>query len=377
VNGTDFADGLVVNWNGSPRPTTYVSATQLTAAITASDTAFLATGQAAVAITVSSGSAATSHSAKFALTALPTGSTFPAPILNSTSPISPASAAVETVAGPPVPLTVNGSGFAPCSFVEWNGSPLPTSIFVGTSGMTSLIPALNVSAVGTDRVAMSTPTPGGGTSGNAPFTVYTPTSPTTPAAGSPGGVLSLPLMSANRRYGVYVLASTDGAIEVAGSTQNIFVDDTCLGVASGCTPSTTLVSVTASGAANGDSISPSINADSTPNNTVDGRYVAFLSSATNLMSTVTNGLMSAYVRDTCAGVASGCTPSTQLVSVSTGGTQANGPTTSATIDGTGRYITFASSASNLGSMSVSGGMFLRDTCAGVASGCTPSTQPWQ
>ncbi|MEW5868603.1 MAG: C39 family peptidase, partial [Chloroflexota bacterium] len=39
VNGTNFVNGSVVRWNGSNRTTTYVSATQLTAAITAADIA--------------------------------------------------------------------------------------------------------------------------------------------------------------------------------------------------------------------------------------------------------------------------------------------------------------------------------------------------
>ena len=39
VNGTNFINGSVVRWNGSPRTTTYVSPTQLTAAITAADIA--------------------------------------------------------------------------------------------------------------------------------------------------------------------------------------------------------------------------------------------------------------------------------------------------------------------------------------------------
>ena len=65
----------------------------------------------------------------------------------------------------------------------------------------------------------------------------------------------------------------------------------------------------------------------------------------------------------------------QLVSATTGGTQANGASTSATIDATGRYITFESQASNLGAISSSGGIFVRDTCVGASPGCTPSTQP--
>jgi trimeric autotransporter adhesin len=368
VNGTGFANGLAVNWNGSPRPTTLVSATQLTAAITPADSAFLATGQAAVAITVSGSSPGTnSNSLKFPLTALTGSATLPLPATNS---ISPANAALEALTGPPVPLTVNGSGFSPCSVVQWNGASLPASIFIGTSGMTSVIPPANLTAAGTDQITVFTPAPGGGTSTGETFTVYTPGSPGNNKIS--GAALSLPLMSSDQRYAVYVLASTDGSTEVAGSTQNVFVDDTCTGVASGCTPSTTLVSAGMSNAAaNGDSIFPAISGDAS----ADGRYVSFLSAATNLEAGITNGVVNAYVRDTCIGVSSGCTPSTQLVSVTTGGTQANGATTSATIDPTGRYIIFESAASNLGAVSSSGGIFLRDTCAGVSSGCTPSTQP--
>jgi hypothetical protein len=188
-------------------------------------------------------------------------------------------------------------------------------------------------------------------------------------------------MSSDQRYGVFVLASTDGVTEIPGTTQNIFVGDTCMGVSSGCTPSTTLVSTGLNGTqANGDSILPSISSNSTgvsADMTADGRYVTFLSSATNLVTGGTSSVMNAFVRDTCARVSSGCTPSTQLVSVSTGGTQANGATTSATIDATGRYVTFVSAATNLGTGSSSGGIFLRDTCIGADPTCIPSTQALQ
>ena len=44
LNGNGFSAGSVVNWNGSPRPTTYVSDSQVTASLTASDLAAPATG---------------------------------------------------------------------------------------------------------------------------------------------------------------------------------------------------------------------------------------------------------------------------------------------------------------------------------------------
>jgi trimeric autotransporter adhesin len=368
VNGTGFVNGLVVNWNGSPRVTTFVNSTELQAAITAADTAF--SGTAAVTV---SNSATTSNSMTFSMTTPTTN--LPAPVI--TAPLSPSSAAVG---GPAFTLTVNGTAgtLLPCSVVQWNASSRTTT-FVATTGIQAMIPATDISAIGTDQVTVVTPAPGGGTSNALSFTVFTPAaSPahlaqTVAAAsevGTPAGTgsLTLPLESADKRYAVFVLASTDGETEVPGTTQNIFVRDTCAGVPSGCVPSVSAVSMGFnSNPADGDSISPSISAD--------GRYVAFLSAARNLVSSDTNGVTDVFVRDTCAGAPSGCTPSTERVSVATDGTQANGASTSATISATGRYITFLSTATNLGPLSSSaGGVFLRDTCAGAAAGCTPSTQ---
>jgi Tol biopolymer transport system component len=179
----------------------------------------------------------------------------------------------------------------------------------------------------------------------------------------------MPVMSADNRYAVFVLASSDGLTETPGSIQNVFVRDTCAGAPASCAPSTSIVSLGFnSNSADGDSISPSISAD--------GRYVAFVSSARNLVDSDTNGVADVFVRDTCAGAASGCAPSTQRVSVATDGTQGNEASASGTISATGRYVTFRSAATNLDPASPpnSSGIFLRDTCAGAPSGCTPSTQ---
>jgi hypothetical protein len=48
VNGSNFINGSVVRWNGANRTTTFVSATQLTAAITAADIATAGTAQVTV-----------------------------------------------------------------------------------------------------------------------------------------------------------------------------------------------------------------------------------------------------------------------------------------------------------------------------------------
>ncbi len=56
VNGQNFKSGAVVQWNGSARTTTFVSATQLTAAILATDVA--AAGTAQVTVSASTGTTA-------------------------------------------------------------------------------------------------------------------------------------------------------------------------------------------------------------------------------------------------------------------------------------------------------------------------------
>src|SRR5579884_3732315 len=48
VNGTGFVSSSVVNWNGSPRATTFVSASQVTAAILAADVATAGTASVTV-----------------------------------------------------------------------------------------------------------------------------------------------------------------------------------------------------------------------------------------------------------------------------------------------------------------------------------------
>lgn len=94
----------------------------------------------------------------------------------------------------------------------------------------------------------------------------------------------------------------------------------------------------------------------------DGRYVAFASDSTRIVSGDTNGRTDVFLRDRETGT-------TVRVSVSSTGAQANGssapPFGSVTPDG--RYVTFMSSASNLvpGDTNEVGEVFLRDTAAGT------------
>jgi len=99
------------------------------------------------------------------------------------------------------------------------------------------------------------------------------------------------------------------------------------------TGQTTRVSVTSDGGpANGDSSSPAISAD--------GRYLAFASEATDLVSDDTNGFDDVYLHDRLTG-------ETTRVSLSSAGTEGNSWSRFPAISANGRYVAFLSQASDL------------------------------
>lgn len=139
---------------------------------------------------------------------------------------------------------------------------------------------------------------------------------------------SQPYLSSDGRFVAFPSDATD---LVAGDTNNcldIFIQDRQAGVIN-------RVSVATDGTqGNKESRGPaSISSD--------GRYVAFESSATNLVAGDTNGSMDVFVHDRQTGI-------TTRVSVSSDGEQANtGCSLNANISADGRYITFESDATNL------------------------------
>lgn len=152
--------------------------------------------------------------------------------------------------------------------------------------------------------------------------------------------------------------------------------------ASGCNtgspPTTTLVSVAPDGvtAGNGDSYNPVLSPD--------GQYVSFVSLATNLVSNVfLDGVTpQVFIRATCGGVTTtGCLPTTYLVSSPNLATPGNGPSSNPAISNDGLYVSFTSTATNLGATAPNPGggqeIFTRSTCVTTLSestnDCTPIT----
>jgi hypothetical protein len=158
VNGSSFVNGSTVQWNGTSRSTTYVSATQLTAAITAADIA--TTGSASVTVFTPAPGGGTSNAQTFTISS-PTN---PVP---ATTGLSPAS---TTAGGAAFTLTINGSSFVNGSTVQWNGTSRSTT-YVSATQLTAAITAADIATAGSASVTVFTPAPGGGTSNAQTFTI--------------------------------------------------------------------------------------------------------------------------------------------------------------------------------------------------------------
>jgi Tol biopolymer transport system component len=120
-------------------------------------------------------------------------------------------------------------------------------------------------------------------------------------------------------------------------------------------PTTTRVSVSSAGAqADRDTYAAAISAD--------GRYVVLNSIARNLVPGDTNDASDVFVHNRVSG-------QTTRISVSTGGLQGNGSSDSAAMSANGRYIVFASTASNLvdGDTNHASDVFLHDQASGVTT----------
>jgi Tol biopolymer transport system component len=168
-----------------------------------------------------------------------------------------------------------------------------------------------------------------------------------PAIDPGNGTSSVPSISADGRFVAFVSFSTD--LVPGGTGQQVYLRDRQTG-------QTTLVSRSSSGAVSDGTVNgaPSISAD--------GRFIAFVSNAANLVAGVSGQQI--YLRDRMTGA-------TTLVSKDNSSTPVpgNGDSNTPAISGDGQFIVFASSATNLG---VAGGnqqIYVHDRLTG-ANGTT-------
>lgn len=306
-------------------------------------------------------------------------------------------------------LFVSGSQIISTTTVQWNGADVPTTFNQSSGQLLATIPAADVQAPGTAQVTVTSPAPGGGRSFAVAFTVnpaqtggptITSISPSSAAVNSQaftltvtgtnftcsdyvtwnGGVRTPPAGStcSSTQLTAQILATDLTTAQVA----SVAVHTSQLGVAS---PSASfqvessksasaifpqVVSAAAGRAtADGQSSSPAIS--------VDGRYVAFYSKARNLVASGSAG--NVFLRDTCLGQAGNCSQTTTPVDVGVNGAAPNGAAENhVAISADGRYVAFASDATNLTHSQASGAahprVFVRDMCVGTLAVAPCSVQ---
>ena len=203
------------------------------------------------------------------------------------------------------------------------------------------------------------------------------------ADGNPGNGDSYnPVISSDGQYVAFVSVATNlvSGVSVDGFTPQVYLRATCgvlpPAVSSGCTPTTYLVSsVNGVTPANGPSSHPSI--------ALSGLFVSFSSTASNLGAPNPSSRSEIFEQSTCVTTVNQtgntCAPSLILISTPDGITPADGQNAESAISSDGRFVAFASTATNLGTNAGAfQQIYARDTCTGFVVGtltaCTPATR---
>jgi tricorn protease-like protein len=158
-----------------------------------------------------------------------------------------------------------------------------------------------------------------------------------------GGASSNPSISSDGRFVAFESLATNLVADDTNGLADIFVHDRTTGA-------TTRVSVVDSSGAQATG-----GASSNPSISPDGRFVAFESLATNLVTGDTNGLGDVFVHDRQ-------TDRTTRVSVASGGAEGNNDSFAPSISSDGDFVAFESDATNLvaGDTNTRRDIFVRD-----------------
>lgn len=160
------------------------------------------------------------------------------------------------------------------------------------------------------------------------------------------GASFTPALSADGRIVAFVSLASNLVANDTNNTRDVFVRDQLLGA-------TQRISVSSADAqASDESWQPAVSGD--------GRYTAFASKANNLVTGDTNGTWDVFLRDLQAGT-------TERVSLSTAGDQPDNFCFQPSLSWDGRYVCFMSPASNLVPGDTNGvkDIFVRDRLTGV------------
>lgn len=393
VTGTGFVPQSIATLNGKNITTNFSSPTSLQALVDGND--LVAPGTEEISVINPAPGGGVSNQ-------LPLSILNPIPTLTSVTPTSiQAGAAPQTIA-------VAGTGFVnQFTSVTLNGAPLLTTIS-GTTAASISLTAGDQLFGGVNQIAAVNPGPGGGASAILTFAVNPthllglPILVDLAADGSQantgicGGVASCqngtlglttatvgPSTSNTGQFVAFASVSHNLVLSDTNPSNDVYLRNTCLGVAA-CVPLTSVISLGPSGnAANGSSSEPTIN--------LTGTTAAFTSLATNLVTSVAvpAGMTQVYWRPICVeSTTTSCTTITsstavpQLISIAADGQSAgNGPSYNPVISADGQYVAFVSLATNLVSDITPSGtipqVYIRNTCdistATTTSTCVPTT----
>ncbi len=356
-SGFDLASEVLVN--GTGRPTTFKSASSLTADLATGDLA--AAGTYTVQVENPTPGGGSSQVLFFSVVPATSGAGLPTLV-----DLAPDGAQAND--GVSAPSQVGPSIDTTGRYVAY------TSSSTNLLQTTTLIPppVLNPLTNGTSNIFVRD-TCLGDTVNCAPREVLVDVNPANVIANGPS--FSPVVNSTGAEIVAYVSLASDlvSGIAFDGTTSQIFATNPCITATSGCTVTTNLMSIGSDGisAGNGPSIEPSIS--------TEGRFVAFASTATNLVSTPTGGAQEIYVRDTCLSQPTTCVPETYLVSATnftSSATAANGSSFEPVVvsSKTGQFVAFASTATNLVSGTTGTTEIYRaGLCIGITKGCTAAS----
>jgi len=161
VTGSDFRRNSVVLWNGAERPTTWLGESRLQAVIGAADIA--APGTVQVRVRARGAKGGESEPVAFTVAAGATASAAAAPANNPVPSLASLAPTLVAAGGESFRLLVSGAGFASGVSLRWNGTARPTTRTSSTA-LFALIDRSDIAAVGTGRVSILNPAPGGGSS---------------------------------------------------------------------------------------------------------------------------------------------------------------------------------------------------------------------
>ncbi len=373
VSGIGFVTNSTVMINGAPHATVFGNSTQIQTTLTAADLA--AGGVDQVQVFSPGPGGGTSNPLTFAVDPSDSAGL---PVLVDLAPSgaqanngvcgTPCTSGVPTLAtaGPSASMTGEFVAFASNSTNLLSTVTQPNLLTNGTSGIFYRDTCLSGTSAGSSCVpkTLLITTGTGGNPANGPSSE--------PSLDSSGDDVAFTSTASN-------LVSY---VTTPVGTRQVYWQPTCETNSSSTACAPVLVSLSADGATagNGESYNPVISPD--------GQYVAFVSLATNLVSGVSvDGVTpQVYIRTICAGAipstqTSSCVPTTYLVSTPDGVTPGDEPSSDPAISNTGLYVSFSSTATNLGPTAPNPGgaqeIFERATCVTtigtISNSCVPVT----